>query len=146
MSANRRKLRNMIVDHAAFLRFSLPFIFLMIASFTVIVLMDLHILRKFSRVTETLPADAVNKMAEIITETTVLGAAGILALGILSYILWFLYSHRILGPSVPILKHIRELCDGRYEGQIQLRRKDEFQEVAKELNRLAEILKKKSQP
>ncbi len=46
-------------------------------------------------------------------------------------------SHRIFGPIVPLKRHVESLIDGKYHSRVQLRKKDEFQDLAFELNRLA---------
>ena len=46
-------------------------------------------------------------------------------------------SHRIFGPIVPLKRHVESLIEGKYQSRVQLRKKDEFQDLAVELNRLA---------
>jgi signal transduction histidine kinase len=52
-------------------------------------------------------------------------------------------THRFYGPIVAIRKFIRELKEGNYSSRITLRRRDELQDIAKELNSLAEALEKR---
>ena len=52
-----------------------------------------------------------------------------------------LWSRRVFGPAVPILNHVRRLREGQFDSKITLRRHDEFQEIADELNALAKELK-----
>ena len=53
-------------------------------------------------------------------------------------------THRIFGPVVPIRAHIQKLIAGDFESRVRLRAKDEFQDVAKDLNELAEHLSQKT--
>jgi methyl-accepting chemotaxis protein len=46
-------------------------------------------------------------------------------------------THRIAGPIFRIKRGIRDLADGRLNETIHLRKKDEFQDIAEELNALA---------
>ncbi len=52
-------------------------------------------------------------------------------------------SHRIFGPIIPLKRHVEALIAGQYESRVQLRKKDEFQDLATELNRLAAALEHK---
>jgi len=47
-------------------------------------------------------------------------------------------THRIAGPIFRIKRGIRDIADGRLNERIHLRKKDEFHDVAEELNSLAE--------
>jgi nitrogen fixation/metabolism regulation signal transduction histidine kinase len=53
-------------------------------------------------------------------------------------------SHRIYGPMVPILAHVKRLVSGNYKSRANLRENDEFSELVSELNALAEKLERKS--
>jgi methyl-accepting chemotaxis protein len=52
------------------------------------------------------------------------------------------YTHRMIGPTLPIMRHVKALKDGFYSHRVTLRRHDSFQELADELNALAETLEK----
>jgi signal transduction histidine kinase len=54
------------------------------------------------------------------------------------------YTHRLIGPAIPMLRHVRALQEGRYTHRLNLRRHDAFIELAEELNRLAETLQDSS--
>ena len=54
-----------------------------------------------------------------------------------------LFSHRIFGPMVPILRHIRMLSSGDYSQRIRIRKGDEFGEIVDALNELTEKLAKR---
>jgi methyl-accepting chemotaxis protein len=49
-------------------------------------------------------------------------------------------SHRIFGPMVPLVRHIRNLAAGDFSSRAHLRRGDFLAELANELNTLAENL------
>lgn len=51
-----------------------------------------------------------------------------------------IYTHRLLGPSIPMLRHVKALQAGRYTHRVSLRKHDAFTELADELNKLAETL------
>ena len=55
-----------------------------------------------------------------------------------------LVTHRIFGPVVPIVRHIKNLAEGDYSSRIHLRSGDSMNEIADALNELAETLSKKS--
>ena len=53
-------------------------------------------------------------------------------------------THRYLGPMVPIQRHVKNLLEGKFEHSIQLRKNDQFKELADDLNRLAARLQNES--
>ena len=55
-----------------------------------------------------------------------------------------LFTHRVLGPCVPILRLIEKLKNGQYGEQGRLRKDDELKNVMSALNELSTELKKKS--
>ena len=55
------------------------------------------------------------------------------------------YTHRMIGPTMPILRHIKALKDGFYSHRVKLREYDCFQDMADELNELAESLEQRQQ-
>ena len=56
-----------------------------------------------------------------------------------------IFTHRLIGPALPIRRHICALQQGEYGHRVRLRDHDGLQDVAAELNRLAEILEQKQQ-
>ena len=50
------------------------------------------------------------------------------------------YLHRLVGPMVAFRRHLEALKNGDYSSRVQLRRKDAFEDVAEDLNELAQIL------
>jgi methyl-accepting chemotaxis protein len=55
------------------------------------------------------------------------------------------YTHRMIGPTLPIMRHVKALKDGFYSHRVKLREYDCFQELADELNELAETLEQRQQ-
>lgn len=55
------------------------------------------------------------------------------------------YTHRMIGPTLPVLRHIKALKEGFYSHRVKLRENDCFQEMADELNELAETLEQRQQ-
>jgi HAMP domain-containing protein len=53
-----------------------------------------------------------------------------------------IYTHRLIGPSIPLLRHVKALQAGRYTHRVSLRKHDAFSELADQLNELAESLQK----
>lgn len=54
------------------------------------------------------------------------------------------YTHRMIGPTLPIMRHIKALKNGFYGHRVKLRRHDCFQELAEELNALAKELERRN--
>jgi signal transduction histidine kinase len=55
------------------------------------------------------------------------------------------YTHRMIGPMLPVMRHIKALKEGFYGNRVRLREYDCFQELASELNELAEALEQRQQ-
>jgi hypothetical protein len=64
---------------------------------------------------------------------------------VLVVLLVAVYTHHMIGPMVPIIRHVKALKDGFYSRRVKLRRHDCFQELGDELNALAETLEKREQ-
>ena len=67
---------------------------------------------------------------------TVLGVAYVAA----SVLVALFHSHRMLGPVVPLRRHVEALKNGDYASRIQLRKRDAHGELADDLNELASLL------
>jgi methyl-accepting chemotaxis protein len=61
---------------------------------------------------------------------------------VMMVVLVAVFTHRMIGPTLPIMRHVKALKDGFYSHRVTLRRHDSFQELADELNALAETLEK----
>lgn len=48
------------------------------------------------------------------------------------------YTHRMVGPVIQMIRHVQELKNGNFNSRVVLRKGDAFQELADELNQLAE--------
>jgi len=53
------------------------------------------------------------------------------------------YTHRLLGPMIPIARHLKALKEGFYSHRLRLRKKDALHELADQLNELAEVLEER---
>jgi HAMP domain-containing protein len=54
-----------------------------------------------------------------------------------------IFTHRLIGPTLPIRRHIRALKEGLYSHRVTLRAHDGLQDVAEELNELAAALEER---
>jgi HAMP domain-containing protein len=54
-----------------------------------------------------------------------------------------IYTHRLIGPTLPIRRHIKALRDGLYSHRVRLRKHDGLQDLADELNALASALEER---
>ena len=62
---------------------------------------------------------------------------------VLVVIITSVYTHRLLGPMIPITRHLKALSEGFYSHRLNLRKKDEMHELANQLNGLAEVLEQR---
>src|SRR6185503_13559923 len=140
--SNKRSMSNIVIDPRALLRISVPFLALLIANAAVIFWMEWQISSELSQL-QIQDATTVTALLSLTKKTSFAGMVGLCAVGVLCFVMWTIYSHRLFGPTVPIRKHLSALKSGDYSSRIHLRRRDEFKQIADELNDLAEILAKK---
>jgi nitrogen fixation/metabolism regulation signal transduction histidine kinase len=69
---------------------------------------------------------------------------GFLLLSVIAVISAVLVSHKIAGPLVRIRRALGQLISGDYDFFVKLRKGDQLQDVASQINTLAEKLKKKN--
>ena len=65
---------------------------------------------------------------------------------LLTIVITTVYTHRLVGPVIPLSRHIKALTEGRYAHRVNLRRNDALQELAAQLNELAETLEQAGRP
>ena len=139
----RRKARNLLVKPA--LQLKLPFyILLLTASFLFMVLLlgNLYLDQTFVTMIETttqseyLQQEIATQIAAFRTVTLLL----LLVYAILVVIISSVYTHRFLGPMIPIGVHLKALKDGFYAHRLHLRKNDALHDLASQLNDLAEAL------
>lgn len=140
---NRRQASNFAVDHKAQLRFAIPFVILFVVSLSTINVVFWKIFSERSSMSSGAPPEALAFLSSVMGQAVILCSIGMLAIGVVSLILWMLYSHRIFGPMVPIRRQVDAIKNGNYDFKIVLRKRDEFKELADELNNLALHLKSK---
>jgi methyl-accepting chemotaxis protein len=63
---------------------------------------------------------------------------------VLMVVVMVVYTHRLIGPVIPVLRHVKALREGHYAHRISLRKNDAFSELADQLNQLAETLQNNS--
>lgn len=142
----RRKLRNYLLKPAFQLRLPLlilmfSFLFLLMA----VVLGNLYFEQTFITMMET--TSQSEYLRTIISEQTRdFRNMALLLLAIytvLVIVVSSIYTHRLIGPVLPLTRHVKALQEGMYSHRVTLRRHDSLQELVGELNELAEVLEKR---
>jgi HAMP domain-containing protein len=77
-----------------------------------------------------------DQTGDFIEVTSVLAVLYVLVIVILSVV----YAHRMIGPTVPLRRHVEALKNGDYTARVLLRKRDAFSELAEDLNELSRIL------
>lgn len=143
-----RKARNLLLKPVLQLKLAL-YVLLLSLSFVLITVMFGKLYFEQTLVTlveNTTQADYIQ--AVISRQLTGFKSMSLLLLGVyavLMVVLAMVYTHRMIGPMLPITRHVKALNDGFYSHRVTLRRHDCFQELADELNVLAETLEKRQQ-
>lgn len=142
---NRRQIRNMLLEPEKQYRHALTYFAFIAVGALVLQTVLIRTTRRF--VLDTLlaagvePSVLLTSMNGALREYLWRSALMFPALAVLSLFFALRMTHRFLGPQVAIRRHIAALRDGDYTAVCQLRKKDELQEVAEELNELAETLR-----
>jgi HAMP domain-containing protein len=144
LNNNRRKISNFSIDPKAQLRFAQPFAILILASFTTINFIFWEVFSTRSTMSSSAPPEVLAVLNGIMGQLVLMSSLGMALIGLLTLVLWIVYSHRIFGPQVPIRRQVANLMKGDYDYKINLRKNDEFKDLADDLNKLAEHLKSQS--
>ena len=145
---NRRTLSNIVVDSKALIRLSFPFGLFLILSLVIIGFLNWKVssgIAEIGLLMNSGPRLAI-ALNQISIDMAIGGTIGMTLLGVLCFVLWLVYSHRLIGPTVPIRRHIDNLRAGDYGSRITLRKFDFYKSVATDLNMLAETLENGPKP
>lgn len=93
--------------------------------------------------TSTQPEYLQVAIARQINEFRVVSIVLLLAYAALVTVITTIYTHRLIGPTLPIRRHIKALRDGLYSHRVTLRKQDGLQDVADDLNALARTLEER---
>lgn len=140
---NRREASNFAVDPKAQLRFAVPFVILFFVSLGTINLIFWQVFSQRTSMASSAPPEALAFLNNVMGQAVIWSSLGMVLIGLVSLILWMIYSHRIFGPVLQIRRQVDSMKSGNFDFKIVLRRRDEFQELAEELNALAQQLKAK---
>ena len=139
----RRKARNLLLKPS--LQMKLP-LYTLILSFTfglvALLLFYVYFEQLYAMMLENTTQGSYLRAAVRLQTSNFIEAASMLLVGyiLLMVAVTTIYTHRIIGPTVALKRHIRALKDGLYSHRVQLRKHDELKDMAADLNELAEIL------
>lgn len=143
MIKTRRRITNIFVFQRGQFKLMIPFLILPVTS--TILMYYLHFkVSKMINITLSNQNSVIPELTQSVRSLqllTTFGAAGVLVLSLAAFVLYVLYSHRLLGPIVAIERHVQSLCQGDYSSLIALRNYDEWKNVASGLNQVTEMLK-----
>lgn len=121
----------------------MPFLILPIFSVSIVLFLRYkvaHYINDMHSTRVAMPEEAVYFYTSLLSILNI--ASGCLVLlGVLTVTLFLMESHKVLGPLVAIRRQLEQLSLGNYQERIHIRTHDEWQDMARHLNRLAEILK-----
>lgn len=143
---NRRSVKNMLVNPGFQLKYGMYFmgfgLVVFLAIFTFVFFTMAQMITSLGSISDigAEMQDMLNKA--LISAGMVLGLL-ILAFALVAVAMGVVLTHRIVGPMIPIRRHIQALVRGTYDSRCHLRDKDELQEIAGDLNDLAMELEKK---
>lgn len=141
---SKRKIANIFSANQNPLYFLIPFLALF--SFSLILILGFYfkassLLTQIAEISN--DKNAITVLENFLNQISHLSIIAIFLSGILTIFLWLYYSHKTFGPLVPIQRFIQELKSGEYQKRVVLRKNDQLQHLATELNALAENLEEK---
>src|ERR1044072_8322896 len=136
---HERKLKNGLVDGSAQLRLAVTVIAALVMCFALIgvIIWRFSHLAAAAEGTPVLEINRILLLNEIGTMLITTSSIGLMIICVASFYLCAKFSHRIFGPTVPILRMIHNLEDGNFAHRIHLRKHDELKPIADALNDLA---------
>ena len=143
-----RKARNFLLMPALELKLALYFLLLSFAFVLITILFGKLFFEQtyITLIENTTQADYVNAVIDQqIHKFKSLSLLLLAAYVVMVVVLAAVYTHRMIGPMIPIKRHVKALQDGLYSRRVKLREYDCFQGLADELNVLAETLEKQHQ-
>jgi len=143
-----RKARNFLLMPALELKLALYFLLLSFAFVLITILFGKLFFEQtyITLIENTTQADYVNAVIDQqIHKFKSLSLLLLVAYVVMVVVLAAVYTHRMIGPMIPIKRHVKALQDGLYSRRVKLREYDCFQGLADELNVLAETLEKQHQ-
>lgn len=138
MGQHRRKIKNISLNPAFQLQYGL---YLTTASVVgSMVLVGAFVIRVLTQMTIWMdgPEERGLVALQAVRSSATALFVGLLILFIISIVITFVYSHRILGPIMKFEKHIDQMLEGNFSNKIVLRDKDHFHGLASKLNLLNE--------
>jgi len=139
----RRKARNLLLRPT--LQMKLP-LYTLILSFTfgllALLLFYIYFEQLYVMMLENTTQGSYLRTAVRMQTSNFLEATSMLLIGyiLLMVAVTTIYTHRIIGPTIALKRHIRALKDGLYSHRVHLRKHDELKDMAADLNELAEVL------
>ncbi len=139
----RRKSTNLLLQPALQLRLPL---YLLLLTFAAGMLLGVHTYLSYERLFAVAVEHTENPVhfeqifgaqtADFLVGVGAMGLVYVLALVVLS----IAYLHKLVGPTVPLRRQLEALKNGDYSARVKLREGDALQDVARDLNELAEVL------
>ena len=139
----RRKARNLLQRPS--LQMKLP-LYTLILSFTfgllALLLFYIYFEQLYAMMLENTTQGSYLRAAVSLQTSNFIEGASMLLIGYILLIVAVttIYTHRIIGPTVALKRHIKALKDGLYSHRVNLRKHDELKDMAADLNELAETL------
>jgi len=144
----QRKARNILVRPGLQLRLPL-YILLLTMAFVLLTLLlgNLYLEQVYVTMMEnTTQSDYLQQViTEQIAAFKVISLLVLFVYAVLVAAISSVYTHRLLGPMIPIKRHLKALKEGFYSHRLHLRKKDVLHELAGQMNELAEALEERKQ-
>ena len=90
------------------------------------------------------PKETQDVLNSVLSKSTLLISALAVIFVLINFSVSLFISHRMVGPVIQFLRHVKALKDEDYSSRVNIRPKDGFYDLAGALNELAESLEEKN--
>lgn len=141
---NQRQIKNILVNPGIQFRLFVPYLVMLAIATLLLNGVLFFIVSTVYQVFPDMTPEQSDELNRTLFRSVIVSAVGLSIMAFLGFVLTTVLSHRLLGPLVPIRRHIQKLIEGRYEDRLRLRKKDELHFLADDINALTEKLGERS--
>lgn len=141
---NQRQIKNILIHPGIQFRLFVPYLVMLAIATLLLNGVLFFIVSTVHQVFPDMTPEQSEELNRTLFRSVIVSAIGLSVMAFLGFALTTVLSHRLLGPLVPIRRHIQKLIDGQYDDRLRLRKTDELQFLADDINALTEKLSERS--
>lgn len=141
---NQRQIKNILINPGIQFRLFVPYLVMLAIATLLLNGVLFFIVSTVHQVFPDMTPEQSEELNRTLFRSVIASAVGLSVMAFLGFALTTVLSHRLLGPLVPIRRHLQKLIEGKYDDRLRLRKTDELHFLADDLNKLTEKLGERS--